>query len=150
MLYYFIRWFAHKEQKMAKEQFDKSLLKLHHPNEIHKELDQFKNEWRYEKVDKSFMHKTGLKFFIEKDERSGRSQAVINKKNIEGWERYMNGHFGLNRAEINLYRERLFQEFYEYLQWYANQLKQAADNMDISIEVLPYLIQQSMNNRYKS
>jgi len=135
---------------MAREQFDRSLLKLHHPHEIHKELDQFKSDWHYVEEDKSFMHKTGLKFFIEKDERSGGSQVAIKKENAEGWERYMNERFGLSRAEINLYRERLHQEFPEYLQWYAKQIKQAADNMEISMEVLPYLIQQSMNNRYKS
>jgi len=135
---------------MAKEQFDKSLLKLYHPEEVHGKIDHFKGDWQYVEEDNSFMHKTGLKFFIERDEKDGRRRVFLHEDNLAGWKRHMNETFGLTLKEMTVYKDRLNQEFVAFLGWYAEQLKQKADNMEINAQMLPYLIKQSVEKGYKS
>lgn len=132
------------------EKFDKNLLCLYREGEAEKNLNNIKKDWRFVKEDSSFMHKTGLKFFLESDEKSGRIYVVEDNVNFNGWKNHMNRDCGLKGLEIELYRRRLFQEFKVFVGWYTNEIEKQQHNMQINASMLPYLIAQSMKNPDKS
>ncbi|MBR2299389.1 MAG: hypothetical protein IJ870_02295 [Alphaproteobacteria bacterium] len=135
---------------MAKEEFDKKLLLPYREEDLQKDLNRIKKEWRFIEEDESYMHKTGLKVFVYVDNKNKKAFLDTDPENVEGWLRHMREDFGVPEFLSNQYFERLAKEFNVFLKWYDAELKKQQKNAEVNAEMLPYLMNQSINNPYRS
>lgn len=118
---------------------DKSKIKIYNDKEAGKKISEFSNDWT-EILDGSSIHQTGLKLFVQEN-KSGNLEIV--SENFEDWANHMVRDEGLSGREVYMYRTRLSQEFEALFLQYMKR-------MEVCSEIMPYMMEQTLNNKHKS